>query len=90
LITKAEARRILTSACEGGLPAATPVAAVEKGSLPGQRVVTGTLEDLDALLRAESVEGPALILIGEVVRLGDAAALIETVSVTRPHRAAAV
>jgi uroporphyrin-III C-methyltransferase/precorrin-2 dehydrogenase/sirohydrochlorin ferrochelatase len=84
------AGRIARRLIDGGLPAGTPVAAVEKGSLPDQRVVTGTLGDLEALLRAEGVEGPALILIGEVVRLGAPAALAEALPETPPRLAAAV
>jgi uroporphyrin-III C-methyltransferase len=57
-----------------GLPARTPVALVEDASLPGARVFTGALEDLPRLARALG-SGPAVIVLGEVLRAVDAGAL---------------
>ncbi|KAE9532483.1 sirohydrochlorin ferrochelatase [Ursidibacter arcticus] len=45
----------------------TPVAVVSNGTLPNQTVRTGVLENLAEL--AEQAETPALIVIGEVVKL---------------------
>ena len=47
----------------------TPVAVIERGSLPEERKVFGTLGGLGALIAEEEIEAPALIVIGEVVRL---------------------
>ncbi len=47
----------------------TPVAVIERGSLPEERKVFGALRGLGGLIAAEKVEAPALIVIGEVVRL---------------------
>ncbi|WP_404302279.1 uroporphyrinogen-III C-methyltransferase [Alicycliphilus denitrificans] len=52
-----------------GLPAGTPAALVEQASLPGQRCITGTLQDLPALAQQHRVRPPALIVVGEVVAL---------------------
>ena len=52
-----------------GLAPGTPVAVVENGTLPDQRVLTGTLGGLGALIGANGVNAPALIIIGEVVTL---------------------
>ena len=52
-----------------GLPATTPAALVEQASLPGQRCVSGTLQDLPGLARHHGVRPPALIVVGEVVAL---------------------
>lgn len=53
---------------EHGLAATTPVAVIENGTRPEQRVVTARLDALAAKLEAEEVAGPALIIIGEVAR----------------------
>ena len=52
-----------------GLAATTPAAIVENGTTPRERVVLGTLVDLPARARAESITGPSLIIVGDVVRL---------------------
>ena len=52
-----------------GRPAETPAAVVERGTTPGQRVVTGTLADLATRVTAAELHPPALIVVGDVVRL---------------------
>lgn len=47
----------------------TPVAVIENGTRPEQRVFTGRVHGLDALVRANGITGPALIVIGEVAAL---------------------
>lgn len=47
----------------------TPVALIERGTQPSQRVIRGTLDELPAL--AVGVESPALIMVGSVVTLAD-------------------
>ncbi len=51
-----------------GLPAGWPAALVERGSLPEQRVIEGTLDSLPAMALRERVRSPALLIVGEVVR----------------------
>lgn len=51
-----------------GLAANTPVAVVVNGTLSAQRVLTGRLSDLEHLSRLEKLDGPALLIIGEVAR----------------------
>ncbi|WP_017779529.1 siroheme synthase CysG [Aeromonas dhakensis] len=50
----------------------TPVALIERGTQPSQRVIRGTLDQLPAL--AIGVESPALIMVGSVVTLADSLA----------------
>ncbi|MFL9628084.1 siroheme synthase CysG [Aeromonas jandaei] len=47
----------------------TPVALIERGTQPCQRVIRGTLDELPTL--AVGVESPALIMVGSVVTLAD-------------------
>ena len=52
-----------------GLATDTPAAVVERATLPGQRCLVGSLATLPTLARAAGVGSPALIFIGEGVRL---------------------
>lgn len=52
-----------------GLAPDTPAAVVEQATTQRQRVVCGTLLTLPTLAQAEQVAAPALIVVGEVVRL---------------------
>ncbi len=58
---------IVSSLSSAGLPAETPVALIERGTLPEQKVVTGTLADI--LEKAVAVEPPCIIIVGQVVDL---------------------
>ena len=53
-----------------GAPADAPVAVIASGTLPEQRTVVGTLDDIAELVAAAGLEPPATIVIGEVVRVG--------------------
>jgi uroporphyrinogen III methyltransferase/synthase len=57
------ARRLV----EHGAPADRPAAVISKATTPQQRTVVGTLADI--VTRAEGVATPALIVVGEVVRM---------------------
>ena len=54
-----------------GLPASTPVALVEQGTTPQQRVFTATLDSLVDVIKNEDIKPPTLIIVGEVVKLHD-------------------
>ena len=53
-----------------GRGADTPIAIIERGSTPEQRVLRGTLGQLVLLAEAHRVEAPALLIIGDVARRG--------------------
>jgi uroporphyrin-III C-methyltransferase/precorrin-2 dehydrogenase/sirohydrochlorin ferrochelatase len=67
---------------EAGLDADTPAALVEKGTRPDQILAVGTVGGLEALAAAHGMTGPALIIIGEVVRLADPARIAEIATQT--------
>jgi uroporphyrin-III C-methyltransferase/precorrin-2 dehydrogenase/sirohydrochlorin ferrochelatase len=54
---------------EHGRDPSTPAAIVENGTRPGERVIVGTLDEIGALAAAHRVAAPALVVIGDVVRL---------------------
>ncbi len=54
-----------------------PVAVVERGTTPRQRVIVGTIADIAARARAADVQPPALTVVGEVVRLRERIAWFE-------------
>jgi uroporphyrinogen III methyltransferase/synthase len=52
-----------------GQPAETPAAVIQWGTKPEQRTVTGTLGTIVSLAEARAVGPPAVLVVGEVVRL---------------------
>jgi len=60
------APRLQQRLLEGGLDPATPVAVIEKGTRPEERVLSGAVRELGALVARHEVAGPAIILVGEV------------------------
>jgi uroporphyrinogen III methyltransferase/synthase len=63
--------QISAAIIEGGRDPATPAAVIHWGARPEQRVVTSTLEGIARAARAAMVKNPAVIVIGDVVRLRD-------------------
>lgn len=47
----------------------TPVAVIERGTRPDQRVTVGTLADIVSLCKKRNVGAPAITVIGDVVKL---------------------
>ncbi|HDQ07677.1 MAG TPA: uroporphyrinogen-III C-methyltransferase [Methanoculleus sp.] len=61
--------RIAAALVAGGMDAGKPVAIIERGMRPDQRVTLGTLADIAEKASAAEVRPPAIIVIGEVVTL---------------------
>ncbi|HEV8247579.1 MAG TPA: bifunctional uroporphyrinogen-III C-methyltransferase/uroporphyrinogen-III synthase, partial [Polyangiaceae bacterium] len=62
---------ITAAIIEGGRDPSTPAAVIHWGARPEQRVVTATLATIAERSRAAGLTNPAVILIGDVVRLRD-------------------
>lgn len=56
---------------EHGRSTETPVALVENGSRPNQRVITGKLGHLHAVATQHQVQAPAILYVGEVAALAE-------------------
>jgi len=54
-----------------GRPNTTPVAVVRWGTKPEQDVLVGTLATIDQLVQEQNFQPPAIIIVGEVVKLRD-------------------
>jgi uroporphyrinogen III methyltransferase/synthase len=79
----------------GGRSASTPAALIHAATTPAQRVAEAPLADIAGVARAEGIEAPALLVVGEVVGLRDRLALTSAgplagkrVLVTRTRRQA--
>jgi uroporphyrin-III C-methyltransferase / precorrin-2 dehydrogenase / sirohydrochlorin ferrochelatase len=53
-----------------GRPAGTPAAAVQEGTMAGQRVVRGSLGDIADVVAREALRPPAIVVVGDVVAVG--------------------
>ncbi|MFT6590680.1 MAG: uroporphyrin-III C-methyltransferase [Rhodoferax sp.] len=51
-----------------GLPSETPVAIIERASLPAQRHAVCTLGQLHAAIEAENLSSPSVIVVGDVLQ----------------------
>ena len=55
-----------------GARPSTPAAVVASGTLPTQRTVTGTLTTIASVARDAALEPPAILIVGDVVRVREA------------------
>ena len=58
--------RIVGHLLSHGAPKSRPAAIIERATLPDQRVVAGTLEDISVRAQQAGIEAPALLLLGEI------------------------
>ena len=69
LMAVANLASIASALIAGGRKPSTPVAVIENASLPTQRVITAPLGELAATAEAAQVVPPAVVVIGDVVRI---------------------
>ena len=62
---------IVKNLVENGRSATTPVALIRWGTRPEQRVVTGELHNIVQIVKDAGFTSPAIIIVGEVVKLRD-------------------
>jgi uroporphyrinogen III methyltransferase/synthase len=62
---------------EGGKTTSTPVALIRWGTWMDQETITGTLTDIVEKVRVANFKSPAVIIVGEVVKLRDKLAWFE-------------
>jgi uroporphyrinogen III methyltransferase/synthase len=75
----------------GGRDRGTPAAVIERGTTSSQRTVAGALADIARRAKEEGIAAPAVLVVGDVVRLSESLAWFERkalfglrVLVTRP------
>ncbi len=66
-----------------GAPPDRPVAIIERATLPEQRVLRGSLDDIVSLAASSNVTAPALLIVGEVAAFSTAEVLVSTVAAAR-------
>jgi uroporphyrinogen III methyltransferase / synthase len=71
------AAEIASALIDAGRDPAEPAAAVERGTLPGQRSVVSTLGELAGAIEAAGLRPPAILLVGQVAGRTDAIAWLE-------------
>ncbi|MEO1014701.1 MAG: siroheme synthase CysG [Pseudomonadota bacterium] len=57
-----------------GLDPLTPAAVIEKGTLPDEKILVGTIQSMPDLIAEEDVKGPALLVVGATAALAQATA----------------
>ena len=62
---------LVSNLIEHGRDGSIPIAIIENGTLPQQRVIRGTLQQLPVLVEQHKIVSPALIVIGEVTALAE-------------------
>ena len=72
------AKTTSTSLLAAGKAPDTPVAIVERATLPNQRVLRTTLEQLASEVDRQSVQSPAVLVFGEVVNLLEEGQILST------------
>ncbi len=78
-----KAASIARNLVDNGRAGSTPVAVIEKGTTANEKILKGRLSDLGELVIAGGVEGPALLVIGEVAAKANGVLLEELAAAER-------
>ncbi len=62
-------RQNMKALIQAGKDPKTPVAVIEKGTLPEQRTITGTIKDIAGKVGRARIEAPVVIVVGTITRL---------------------
>jgi uroporphyrin-III C-methyltransferase len=54
---------------EGGMNKTTPVAVIQEGTTPQQKMITGNVSNISKLVTRKKIRPPSIIIIGKVVNL---------------------
>jgi uroporphyrin-III C-methyltransferase / precorrin-2 dehydrogenase / sirohydrochlorin ferrochelatase len=73
---------IVNELTAAGAPRERPAAIVERATLPGERVLRGTLADIASLARAEHISAPALLIVGDAAAAGRGSVTVESLTET--------
>ncbi len=71
LMAMANIEQIVSRLIANGLSSDTPVAIIKEGTRPQQKVITGTLKNIVKIATENSMGPPAIIVVGQVVKLRD-------------------
>jgi uroporphyrin-III C-methyltransferase len=77
--------RITAAMLDAGMAAKTPAAVIVSATTPKQRVVVSTLGKLAADARAQRLEPPAIVVVGEIVKFRSALAGVDANSQVEPQ-----
>jgi uroporphyrin-III C-methyltransferase/precorrin-2 dehydrogenase/sirohydrochlorin ferrochelatase len=81
----AQLPRIVERLRAHGAPPDRPVVIVEQATLPGQRLIAGSLSDIEQQAQHAQVSAPALLIVGEVAaRAAQSAPLMQFVTAANP------
>ncbi|SER98874.1 uroporphyrin-III C-methyltransferase [Gracilibacillus ureilyticus] len=62
---------IIDQLLKAGKRKETPIAIIHAGTTEQQRMVSGTLDSILEIVKADKIKNPAMIIIGEVVQIGE-------------------
>jgi len=84
-------KKIKDNLIKGGRNPQTPACIIQWGTLPQQKVVTGQLSDIDLIAKLNKIKPPAIIIVGDVIKMRDRLKWFEKrplfgkkVAITRP------